>query len=74
MSIADVVSNEDSVQTRYTSHLFNLLLERFTRPSGLAVHLPSDLSLWPPDALFDVVYASAVVRKFGVKVMDILEK
>ena len=75
MSTADVVSNEDSAQTRYTSHLFDPSLERFAEPSsGSAVRLPSDLSLWPPGALFDAVYASAVLEKFGVKVEDILEK
>lgn len=35
-------------------------------PSGSVVRSPEDNINWPPDVLFDAVYAAAVVRHFGV--------
>jgi hypothetical protein len=32
------------------------------------------MSIWPPAVLFDAVYASAVLHRFGFGVMGILEK
>jgi len=74
MDTTDIVSNADRAQVRYTSHLFDLSLERFAGPSGSAVRVPSDMSIWPPDVLFDAVYAGAVVKNFGFQITDILEK
>jgi len=53
---------------------FDQSVERQAGPSGLAVRVPSDVSIWPPAALFGAVYASAVVRHFGVGLTVILEK
>src|SRR6267142_3915083 len=60
--------------TRYTSHTFDQLMMPFAELSGSAVHVPSDLSIWPTTVLFDAVYAGAVVRNFSVAVVDILKK
>ena len=38
-----------------------------TRPNGATVRLPDERGQWPPDALFDAVYASAVLENFGQK-------
>ncbi|TFY66813.1 hypothetical protein EVG20_g4279 [Dentipellis fragilis] len=69
--------------TRYTAHLFNvnylgsevsgLLLGG---PSGSAIRVPArdeDMASWPPDVLFDAVYASAVSRHFGGPMKDLRE-
>jgi len=74
MDTTDVDANADKAHERFTSHLFDQSLERFAGPSGSAVRVPSDMSIWPPAALFDAVYASAVVKNFGFKPTDILEK
>ena len=57
-----VDSNADRAQERFTSHRS---LERRFGPSGSAARVPSDMSIWPPAALFDAVYASAVLDHFG---------
>ena len=56
-----VDSNADRAQ-RFTSHRS---LERRFGPPGSAARVPSDMSIWPPAALFDAVYASAVLDHFG---------
>lgn len=73
MDTTDVDSNADRAQERLTSHLFDRSLERCL-PLLSDVHVPSDMSIWPPAALFDTVYASAVLRHFGFAVTDISEK
>ena len=70
----DVDPNADRAQVRFTSHLFRQDLELAAGPSGSAVRVPSDVSIWPPAALFDAVYASAVVRHFGFALTEISEK
>ena len=74
MDTTDVDPNADRAQVRFTSHLFDQSLESIAGPSGSAARLPSDMSIWPPPALFDAVYASAVVHHFGVALTEILEK
>jgi len=74
MDTTDVDSNADGAQERFTNHLFNRDLEPIARPSGSAVRVPSDMSVWPPAALFDAVYAGAVVHHFGCTLTEILEK
>jgi hypothetical protein len=61
-----------TAQERLTSHFFD---RGFCQAcfSGSAVRVPADTSIWPPVALFDAVYASAVLRHFGVAMTDILE-
>jgi len=49
-------------------------LEPVAGPSGSALRVSSDMSIWPPTALFEAVYASAVVYHFGFAVTDIPEK
>src|SRR5882672_6804612 len=73
MDTTDVDSNADGAQERFTNHLFNRDLEPIARPSGSAVRVPSDMSVWPPAALFDAVYAGAVVHHFGIKEPDFLK-
>jgi hypothetical protein len=74
MDTTDVDANADRAQERFTSHIFNQSSEPLAGPSGSAVRVLSDMSIWPPAGLFDAVYASAVVHHFGVAVADILEK
>jgi hypothetical protein len=74
MDTTDVDPNADRAQERYTSHAFDPRIMPFAGPSGSAVRVPSDMSIWPPAVLFDAVYAGAVVRHFGVAVADILKK
>jgi len=72
----DVDLNAGRAQERVTTHFFEFResLERQAGPSGLAVRLPPDMSIWPPPMLFDAVYASAVAHYFGVASTDMLEK
>jgi hypothetical protein len=76
MVTTDVDSNADRAQERLTSHLFDQSLgfERVAGPSGSAVRVPTDTSIWPPAVLFDAVYAGAVVHHFGFGLAVILEK
>ena len=74
MDTSDVDPNADRAQERFTSHLFDRAYEPSTGPSGSVVRVPPDMSIWPPTALFDAVYASAVVRHFGAALTEILEK
>jgi hypothetical protein len=73
MDMTDVDSNADRAKERFTSHLLDRSLERGLPPLS-AVRVPSDMSIWPPAALFDAVYASAVLHHFGFAVTDISEK
>jgi hypothetical protein len=73
MDTTDIDSNADRAQERFTSHVFDQSLERALPPLS-AVRVPSDMSIWPPTALFDAVYASAVLHHFGFAVADISEK
>jgi len=73
MDTSDVDPNADGSQERFTSHVFNQSLEGLFR-SGAALRVPSDMSNWPPAALFDADYAGAVMHHFGIAVADILEK
>jgi hypothetical protein len=74
LTATDVDSDVGRAQDRYTSHAFDQLMMPFAGPSGSAVRIPSDLSIWHPTVLFDAVYAGTVVRHFGVAVADILNK
>src|SRR6267142_5425279 len=76
MDTTDVDPNADRAQERFTSHVFIQSSEVFPGLSGLsstAVRVPSDMSIWPPTALFDAVYAGAVVYHFGIKEPDFLK-
>jgi|SRR5712671_433107 len=74
MDTTDIDSNAVRAQERFTSHVFDRSLERQAGPCGSAVRVPSDMSTWPTPALFDAVYASAVVRHFGFASTVILKK
>ena len=53
---------------RYTAHIFDLDSQSGSMgfSSGAPVRAPTEQDSWPPDILFDVVYASAIVSTFGV--------
>src|SRR6266481_6433864 len=72
MDTTDVDPNADRAQERFTSHFF--IPDEVFLPSGSAVHVPSNMSIWPPTVLFDAVYASAVLHHFGFAPMHIYEK
>jgi hypothetical protein len=73
MDTTDVDPNADGAQERFTSQVFvpSSVLPGF---SSATVRLSSDTSIWPPTALFDAVYAGAVVYHFGIKDPDFLKK
>jgi hypothetical protein len=48
MDATDIASNAE----RFTSHLVD---QHVTGPSGSVDRIPSDMSIWPPTALFDLV-------------------
>ena len=65
-----------------TVNLFDPSLKRVCSSFGPAARVPaakwtyrraSDMSIRPPAALFDAVYASAVLHHFGSAVTDITE-
>jgi len=74
MDTTDVGPNAGGAQERFTSHVFDQSLERQAGPSGSAVRVPSDTSIWPTSALFDAIYASAVVHHFGFALVAVLKK
>lgn len=54
---------------RFTAHIFDTAMAftfAYGFRSGQAIRTPADMSEWPPAVLFDAVYASAVMRNFGV--------
>jgi hypothetical protein len=74
MDTTDVVPNADPAQETFTNHIFDRSLEGVAGRSGSALRVPSDMSTWPPPALFDAVYASAVVRHFGIAMKDVSKR
>ncbi|KAH9962098.1 hypothetical protein BGW80DRAFT_1356783, partial [Lactifluus volemus] len=71
MDTTDVDSNADKAQERFTSHFFEHHYHEASL-SGSAARIPADKSIRPPDALFDAVYASAVLHHFGVSMNETL--
>ncbi|KAI0256499.1 hypothetical protein BJV78DRAFT_1081731, partial [Lactifluus subvellereus] len=74
MDTTDVDSNADKAEERITNHLFDRSLESHAGHSGSAVRVSRDRSTWPPAALFDALYATAVTYHFGVAMDDVLKK
>jgi len=74
MDTTDVVPNADPAQETFTHHVFDRSLEGFAGRTGSALRVPSGMSAWPPPALFDAVYASAVMRHFGIAMEDVLKR
>ncbi|TFK17474.1 hypothetical protein FA15DRAFT_710758 [Coprinopsis marcescibilis] len=66
MTTADIDPNAPATERRYTAHNF-----RLNEPAGLSYAAPgtplrtSDTPEWPPNILFDAVYAQAVLHQFG---------
>ncbi len=74
MDTTDVDPNADRAQERFTSHFFFTHSVSLARYTDSAVRVPSNMSIWPPTALFDAVYASAVLHHFGFTPTHISEK
>ena len=74
MDTTDVDPNADRAQERFLIHVFDQPLELAAGPSGSAVYVPPDMSIWPTAALFDAVYASAVMHHFGFALVVVLKK
>ena len=80
METSDVTIPNDTeppgTQTRYTPHVFVLFKGRPARAAaplgqpGAPVRVPADTRDWPPDVLFDIVYAAAVLTHFGTSIQD----
>ncbi|KAA1474434.1 hypothetical protein DENSPDRAFT_841012 [Dentipellis sp. KUC8613] len=85
MKTEDVVQvgTEAVGTTRYTAHLFHVKYlpsevsgGLLGRPPGSAIQIPArgeDMASWPPDVLFDAVYASAISEHFGGPMKDLRE-
>jgi len=73
MDMTNVDLTADRAQERFTSHQF-MSLEPVAGPSGSVLHIPSDMSIWPPTMLFEAIYASTVAYHFGFAGTDILGK
>jgi len=69
MTTTDIDPAAPSEERRYVAHLFtpdvpynlgnpNLL-------SGSPLRVPNTTDLWPPDILFDIVYAGAILKHFS---------
>lgn len=70
MKSEDVVlpaEGEEVSGIRYSAHYFRLSSStQRSFPTGSQVRVPSNMADWPPDILFDYVYASAVIKHFGI--------
>ena len=68
MDTTDVIYNGNVVQEdtkRFSVHLFHTPSPDPRLTNGTPLRVPADMSTWPPDVLFDAVYASAILRHFG---------
>ncbi|KAN0092517.1 hypothetical protein V8E55_003301 [Tylopilus felleus] len=79
MSTADVDPTAQPTEKRCIAHLFDPdLPESFGDTafhSGSQVRMPNTADKWPPNILFDAVYANAVLRHFAPQTMqDILKR
>ena len=79
MSTADVDPTAQPTEKRCIAHLFDPdLPESFGDPafhSGSQVRMPNTADKWPPNILFDAVYANAILRHFAPRTMkDILKQ
>ena len=66
MDSNDVVPDASPSEPMYITHLFQPLhYPAFDSISGSKLAAPNSADQWPPHALFDVVYASAVLHEFS---------
>lgn len=72
MDTTDVDPTATPEEKWYTAHLFEpnqpYFLAGLGAPSGTPLRI-SDTRDWPPDILFDAVYAGAVLHKFGTQTL-----
>ena len=80
MTTSDIDLAAQSEERRYTAHLFSpdeqYLLGDVTRVrSGSQLRVPNTTDKWPPDILFDIVYAGVVLCHFSTPTLkDVLSK
>ena len=80
MTTSDIDPAAQSEERRYTAHLFSPNDRYgFGDPalvgSGPQLRVPNTTNEWPPDILFDIVYASAVLYHFSTPTLkDVLSK
>ena len=80
MTTSDIDPAAQLDERRYTAHLFSLNDRYgFGDPSlvgsGPQLRVPNKTNEWPPDILFDIVYASAVLCQFSTPTLkDVLSK
>jgi hypothetical protein len=73
MSTTDINPAAPSEEQRYTAHLFspdvphNLGDPRVS--SGSPLRVPDTTDQWPPDILFDIVYAGAILHHFSTRAL-----
>jgi len=74
MTTSDIDPTAPSDEERYTVHLFSpddkrSLGEPTEVRSGSSLRVPDTTNNWPPDILFDTVYASAVIEHFSTRTL-----
>lgn len=70
MDTADINPSVLQTEKWYTTHLFEpdpLHLGDSALSSGSLLHILGDQNEWPPDIIFDLVYASAVLHHFATE-------
>ena len=69
MTTTDVDPNADNAsEERFTNHIFDFSLQNICGVPGQAIRVPpnnAERSEWPPSSLFDAIYASTVMSRFG---------
>ena len=80
MTTSDIDSAAQSEERRYTAHLFSpgkqyLLGDVTQTRPGSQLRVPNTTDKWPPDILFDIVYAGAVLAHFSTPTLkDVVSK
>ena len=73
MSTTDINPAAPSEERRYTAHLFSPdvphNLEDPRVSSGSPLRVPDTTDQWPPDILFDIVYAGAILHHFSTRAL-----
>jgi len=74
MTTTDIDPAAPSVEGRYTAHLFSPDEEcGLGNParvrSGSPLRVPNTTDQWPPDILFDIVYAGAILYHFSTRAL-----
>jgi hypothetical protein len=73
MTTTDIDPTAPSEERRYTAHIFKPGVPHYLGDprvsSGSPLRVPDTTDRWPPDILFDIVYAGAILHHFSTRAL-----